>query len=140
MNRLLPALLLLAALPARADIYKWVDESGRTHFGEEPPAKYMKKATALTPQPTNTIPGDKLRGNSPARSSDAEAGAESSHSEAPPPPDTGKPADTPLDCQGQWQKFRDSQACFARYRNANGSLRVEAKDNCENMEQPPACE
>ena len=29
----------LAATPAWAQVYKWVDEQGRTHYGEKPPAK-----------------------------------------------------------------------------------------------------
>lgn len=30
--------LLLATSPAWAQVYKWVDEQGRTHYGEKPPA------------------------------------------------------------------------------------------------------
>ena len=30
--------LLLAAAPAWAQIYKWVDEKGRVQYGEKPPA------------------------------------------------------------------------------------------------------
>src|SRR5689334_23079425 len=29
---------VLAAAPAWAQVYKWVDEQGRTHYGEKPPA------------------------------------------------------------------------------------------------------
>lgn len=40
MNRLtvlcLPA-LLLSAVPGAAEIYRWTDERGKTHFGENPP-------------------------------------------------------------------------------------------------------
>ncbi len=30
-------LLMLAALPATADVYRWVDREGRTQFGDQPP-------------------------------------------------------------------------------------------------------
>lgn len=135
MKRLLPALLLLAALPAQAEIFKWVDENGRTHFGETLPDKYKKSATTLSPQPMNTIPGDKLRGSGAGRA--AESGGGDSASAPPEPP---APPPEPLSCEAQWQKFRESQACFARFRNANGSLKPEAAKMCENMEQPPPCQ
>ncbi|HET8731225.1 MAG TPA: DUF4124 domain-containing protein [Moraxellaceae bacterium] len=61
MKRLLPALLLVAALPTHAEIYKWVDESGHTHFGEIVPDKYKKSAKTMNPKPLNTIEGSKLR-------------------------------------------------------------------------------
>jgi hypothetical protein len=35
-------LLLLAAQPVRADIYKWIDESGVIHYSGTPPAKSSK--------------------------------------------------------------------------------------------------
>jgi hypothetical protein len=37
MIRVLLGSLLLAALPAAAQMYKWVDEKGVTHFSETPP-------------------------------------------------------------------------------------------------------
>lgn len=46
----LTALLLLVALPAFADIYKWVDERGTISFTEDlgkVPPKYRKKVTVI---------------------------------------------------------------------------------------------
>lgn len=135
MKQLLPALLLcLAVAPAQAEIFKWVDEKGRTHFGEAPPEKYRKSATTLTPVPVNTIKGNELRGpdggndyrsNSPAEALPPEVPAAQSEKEQ---------------CEARQLTFRKSQECFARYRNANGSLKPEAYQNCENVEQPPPCE
>jgi hypothetical protein len=39
-------------------------------------------------------------------------------------------------CAREHERFSASQPCFARYRNANGSLRAEASSNCENVAQP----
>lgn len=36
-HKLLPALLLLCALPLQAQVYTWVDENGQKHFGSQPP-------------------------------------------------------------------------------------------------------
>jgi hypothetical protein len=42
------ALLLLALVPLAtypADVYQWVDEKGRRHFGDNVPPQYQHKAT-----------------------------------------------------------------------------------------------
>ena len=43
-------ILALAAPPAWAQIYKWVDEQGRVQYGEKPPAG--AKSTPLRPPPS----------------------------------------------------------------------------------------
>ena len=40
----------LRAAPRSAQVYKWVDEEGRTHYGEEPPAWRMKATKVADPQ------------------------------------------------------------------------------------------
>jgi hypothetical protein len=37
-------LLMVLAFPVQAEIYKWVDENGKTHFGDRVPEKYQQKA------------------------------------------------------------------------------------------------
>jgi Domain of unknown function (DUF4124) len=56
MSRTLPALCLLTvlALPADAQVYKWVDEAGVTHYGERPPQG--RKAPALPSVPAGPAP------------------------------------------------------------------------------------
>ena len=129
MRRILPALLLLLALPAQAEIYKWVDERGRTHFGEAPPERYRKSATAVSPSPLNTIDGQAL--GKPTARQPAAAGAPA---EAPAPPSI--PESDAARCAREHARFSESQACFARFRNANGSLRAEASTQCEAIPQP----
>lgn len=135
MKRLLPALLLLAVLPAHAEIFKWVDENGRTHFGEVVPDKYRKAATSMSPQPLNTIQGSALRG--PGRANGDEGHTPTDAGERPAVPAPQSAADQ---CRARQERYRKSQECFARYRNANGSLRAEATQNCEDIPQPPPCE
>ena len=125
MHRLLPILMLVAALPAQAEIFKWIDESGRTHFGEVVPDKYQKSATSLAPQPTNTIEGANLRG--PGIKPTATAPA------TPPEPSA---ADK---CLAEQERYRKSQDCLAAHRNANGSFRPEVLQNCEDVPKPPPC-
>ena len=134
MKRILPALLLLLALPAQAEIYKWVDENGRTHFGETLPEKYRKSGQSLTPQPLNTIQGEALRkgarsDNRPAR----DAGEEPQPAYVPPPTADQR-------CAEQHLKYRQSQECYARFRNANGSLKADAAGQCADVPQPTCTE
>ncbi|MFO7603493.1 MAG: DUF4124 domain-containing protein [Gammaproteobacteria bacterium] len=49
-NVLLFAVLgLLLPLGASAEIYKWVDEQGQTHYGEKPPAGQRSKQLQIDP-------------------------------------------------------------------------------------------
>ena len=129
MTRILPALLLLLALPAHAEIYKWVDDRGRTHFGEAPPEKYRKSAAPVATPPVNTIEGKVL-----GKGRDREAGESGSASAATPPPEPR--LSEAEQCARAHERFSASQACFARYRNANGSLKADAADKCEAIAQP----
>ena len=68
--RYLIAALLVAALPAAADMYKWVDEKGVTHFSQTPPD--AKDAQTLDVR------------TAPASSPSAAAAAEAKKDEAKP--------------------------------------------------------
>lgn len=53
-THILLASLLALALPAAADMYKWVDEKGVTHYSETPPPEGTKaKKLDLVPSPPN---------------------------------------------------------------------------------------
>ncbi|WP_417069853.1 DUF4124 domain-containing protein [Niveibacterium terrae] len=43
------ALLILFALPARAEIYKWTDEKGKVHYGDQAPATPKTKTLDIKP-------------------------------------------------------------------------------------------
>lgn len=134
MKRILPALCLLLVLPAQAEIYKWVDEKGRTHFGETLPEKYRKSGQALAPQPLNTIQGEALRRAAPP------PGATDPAAAPPAPAASVAPVSAAQRCAEQHAKYRQSQECFARFRNANGSLKAEAAGQCQEVPQPACSE
>lgn len=139
MRHMLTALLLLLALPAQAEIYKWVDDQGRPHFGEAPPEKYRKSATVVSTPPVNTIEG-KVLGKRSDRESAAPAAPAASPAAgtATAAPATPAPSEAEL-CALEHERYSASQACFARFRNANGSLKADAAGQCENAPQP-TCE
>lgn len=52
-------LTLVAIAPAGAQVYKWVDEKGRTHYGERPPAAGKSKEVPIR---ESTPKGDRAAG------------------------------------------------------------------------------
>src|SRR5262245_35593088 len=49
--RLLPALILaLAAVPAQAEVFKWIDEKGQVHYSNAPPPSVAGKAQVVEDQ------------------------------------------------------------------------------------------
>lgn len=65
LNRGVAGLLLAALLPAgaaHAQIYKWVDSQGRTHYGEKP-----ADGTPAKPIAPPTQPSEPARANTPAK-------------------------------------------------------------------------
>ncbi len=60
-------LLLSLGQGAAADVYRWVDENGRVHFGDRPPANEAAETTTVETQDTppsspGTAPGSSDRG------------------------------------------------------------------------------
>lgn len=55
MQRLLTLLILLAVAPALAQVYRWVDEKGRVHYGEQPP-QGVKKTEVQGTSPGSAAP------------------------------------------------------------------------------------
>lgn len=55
-RRCLALLLALAATAASAQVYKWVDENGRVHYGEKPPPG-SKPSTVKPPASAPNAPG-----------------------------------------------------------------------------------
>jgi len=47
MKRVLTLALLLAALPASAVLYKWVDQAGKVHYSDQPPPDGAKKSGVI---------------------------------------------------------------------------------------------
>lgn len=57
--------LLLAAVPAEAEVYKWTDETGKVHYSDAPPPGQKAKQVKL---PINSLSGPAVvtRSNAPA--------------------------------------------------------------------------
>ncbi|MDB5803519.1 MAG: hypothetical protein JWN73_841 [Betaproteobacteria bacterium] len=129
----LPRLLALFlgavfALAAHAEVYKWVDENGKTQFSDKPPPN-QKNVKQLNLS-TNIAPGDKAAAE--RRAAAEKAGTQAGAAKAAPKPED-KPAQTADDGKSEYQKSLD---CFAKYRQGNGRLSPEAGSNCKEVKTP----
>lgn len=139
---------LVAALPGPvlAQVYKWVDENGKVHYGDAPPeqAQGKKKSVKInTPAPS---PADReaalKRAEEERRKLDqftqtrrsAEAKAKQDKPATATAGSTAPANETP--CQKEWREFREKAACFAPYRTATGGIRPEAYERCKEAVQP----
>ncbi len=71
-----------------------------------------------------------------ASARDAEENQDSSSAYSEP---TGKSATDEASCAAKWERYRRSQECFARYRNANSSLKPGAFEHCKEENYPAEC-
>lgn len=125
-----------------ADLFKWVDEKGRTHYGESIPDQYRKKGTRI--ERTISEPTDAQRRDAAERSAKEKLRAESADvpgatPNAPPaaPQPTASNSNVRADsCEEQKQRYLESDHCFAPFRNANGSIRAEAFRHCVEVKEP----
>lgn len=54
--RLILIFLIALSFPALAQVYKWTDENGVTHFGSQPPPGERKSVDATNPPPSGGSP------------------------------------------------------------------------------------
>jgi hypothetical protein len=150
------AALLLLLPPAMtghvgaADVFRWVDEQGRTHYGNVVPKEYesltkpVRGGIEATPEQRRNAElqaereraalaerESQLRGN---RASDPPA-ARSPAASTRPVAGNVSPAAV---CDADWRAYRASEACFARYKVVGGGLKSEAFQACRQLARP-AC-
>lgn len=139
-------LSLAAVLPATAaEIFRWVDEADRVHYGTSIPDAFKQKARQIDTQGTEV--SEETRREAEARAAKertqsevmaqerAKAGAaQAGRLQASP-----GAADRKLTCEEEWKRYRESLACFAPYRLATGGIRAEAFKKCVEVKQPVLC-
>jgi hypothetical protein len=144
----IPFLLLFCvlSLAARAgEVFRWVDENGKVHYGDTIPERYKQQAKKVDAPGAGLT--DAQRQEAEARNAKDRAAAESLQKAretqpnapqvaAPPAPDAPKAAN---ECEDQMRKYLQSQDCFAPYRNANGGINPEAFQRCAEVKQPMGC-
>ncbi|MDO8903772.1 DUF4124 domain-containing protein [Hydrogenophaga sp.] len=130
-----------------SDIYRWVDESGRTHLSDVVPDRYKDTATRIDSRQYELTPEQQREAEQrvdleKARARDDKV-APSAVQEAPAPPLSTPPVKRPVervtassDCATRWRLYRESEACFGPFRTVGGGIKPEAFDHCNEIASP----
>lgn len=153
------ALMPVAGLCWATDIYRWVDEQGRTHMADAVPERYKASASKTNSKRFEVSQSDHLaalariakerdrlaaeqaeqaraeaarraRAEAAQRSSAPVSGSAASRAASR----SGKPSAP--ECAGLWREYFKSQECFAPYHLSGGGIKVEAFDHCTQIVSP----
>ena len=145
------AALLACASAHAADIYRWVDENGRTQVSDVVPEKYRATATRIDSgqyelSPERRKEAEERAARDKALAAEAAARRAGAAASAPAakaavPASARRPAQgvtDATDCDTWRRLYRESQDCFAPYRTTRGGTKAEAFENCNPIPSPDA--
>ena len=124
-----------------AATYKWVDESGRTVYGDTVPEKY-RATSEIVELKENVVPARKM----PVSTEDeSDIKLEDTTEKKQPAKvlEMAPPRDLPTsqlraddECELKMQRYREAQECFVPYRNVRGGIDEEGVKRCPVVQQP----
>lgn len=124
MKRVLTLALLLAAFPASAVMYKWVDQDGKVHYSDQPPPDGAKKSGVMNAPapsaPSTPKPSGETANAAPAA---AKPGGEAATA-------TPKGPKTPAEQEMEFRKRRLEAAEAEAKRKQDAQAADEKKRNC----------
>lgn len=137
----------MAGRVAAADVVRWVDEKGRTHYGNVVPQEYegvtkpVRSGVEVTPEQRRNAELQAERERALAAQD-----AQLTGNRGPAQPAVRSPAGLPRPvagnaspnavCEADWRDYRASEACFARYKVVGGGLKSEAFQVCRQLTRP----
>lgn len=150
-ERVLALLALALSTTATAtEIYRWVDEQGKTHFSDVVPEKYKDRAKPVEAKTNEPSPVERHGANEragtakagPPAASTAPTAREASKAQpaSSPPKVPKRPPRGPsenTDCETWRRLYRESLDCFAPFRTARGTTKAEAFEHCTPVVEPP---
>jgi hypothetical protein len=145
---LLACSFLVCSPASSADVYKWVDEDGRTHFSDSVPEKYKKSAKKLEPRKTEPNEGQRKAAEERAardKALAAESGQKPKDAGAAPAVAAGQApqkqaANDANDCASLHRRYRESVLCYSQVHPANGAEKSDPYAKCEQISDPtPTC-
>ncbi|HEY6720842.1 MAG TPA: DUF4124 domain-containing protein [Burkholderiales bacterium] len=129
-----------------ADVFGWVDEDGKVHYGDTVPERYKQKAKKLQGADVTSaqrqeaqarLAREQARVESLRRA--REAKSDEAQPNTVPSPDIARAGDNTNTCEEQLKKYLDSQTCFAPYVIKGGAVKPEAFQNCTEVKEPRGC-
>ncbi|MCU0927044.1 MAG: DUF4124 domain-containing protein [Hydrogenophaga sp.] len=145
---LLCSVMALVAPLQAADIYRWVDDQGRTHLSDVVPDRYRDSATRIDSRRYELTPEQRREADERAAQEglrDAPANPAVSAPAAPtstvatPAPPVKRPVERVTEatsCETWWRLYRESQECFGPFRTVGGGIKPEAFDHCNEIPSP----
>lgn len=137
-----------------ADIYRWVDDQGRTHLSDVVPDRYRDAATRIDSRQFELTPEqrreaeeraarDTSRASKPEPGVPAPSEPQTPAPEASPSPPVKRPVErvtATTTCEAWWRLYRESQECFGPYHTVGGGIKPEAFEHCHEIPSPePTC-
>lgn len=134
--------LLVVPSATAAEVYRWIDERGQVHYGDQPPGPRAAEIELHVQEPSAAEQERAAArvGRIKAQAQDWEreriADDRRDAERAPPAPEPRGE----LSCEERHALYRESDACFAPFRNVNGSIKPEAFEHCVPMQKPDPCD
>jgi len=120
-----------------SEIYTWVDENGKKHFGDRIPDEYRTKSNSVDLKNANTIPSRKIDYPAPSVSKKSKAKNSNKKNKVvvkKKVPSKAKNRD--MECKEQFAKYKKSIRCFSACRNAGGGINLAKCPKCTNVPRP----
>lgn len=150
---LLACLALVAPFAQAAAIYQWVDDQGRVQFSDTVPERYRRAATEVQVEQFKAAPKPEVPPNRTMakplpvprdginpRTAAPSAGISAAPAGAAAPSALRDSRNGKTDCATLQREYAASQACFAPFVTAFGSVKAEAFEKCTPMVDPsPQC-
>jgi hypothetical protein len=135
--RSLAMVLLFASPLAWSQVYSWVDENGRKHFGDRIPQKYQDQAAEVEMGETNSSQAVVSRPRSSSQSGNRSRSTSGSGSPSPSEVDSSSGSADLDSCEAQQAAYSRAQSCWAQCRKG-GKINAarSACRSCENIKKP----
>ena len=133
----------IAMHEATAEVYKWVDQAGKTHFGDTVPQQDQPAAKPVNLHGAASVSAERRRdaqqrsaaAQGRLRAAENQAGAKAVAPIAEPDPTPPKPR--PRTSEEKLADFRASQECFDPFHNYRGTgIKPEAFSQCSEIKDP----
>lgn len=151
---LLLGLLALGSVAGAADLYRWVDENGRTHVSDIVPTRYHDVATKIDTS-ASEIPESQRQEALVRAAREKQLVEERMRASPQPPPPVSatpkskaveltSPNNSDAECAELIRAYRESQECFAPFmvtrrdgrHHSRGWVRPEAYRYCQRVQSP----
>jgi hypothetical protein len=140
---MLAALLALAGPAGGAEVWKWRDAQGVTHYGPAPPEDARTRAERIDLPDSSVTDADRRAAEKRLAHDEAEVRRATqepatARSRRPQAARAASAAAAEPSCEEAWRRYDESYACFDPYRFGAGKIRPEAFQHCQEVPQPPA--